>query len=125
MKEIIISKHFCFKTPFITLQSRLMGIVTKAGHHLMRLITPCLLCISGGKQFSPGLSQNSVSFDSPIGRAALSALIRSEMKPLRLKLGFANIPCKRRDVSETPFLHPCLLGLEALGFSFKSRKTLK
>lgn len=71
-----------------------MGIVTKAGHYLMKLITPCLLYISGGKQFSPELSQNSVNFDSPIGRASLSALIHSEIIPVRLKLGFANIPCK-------------------------------
>lgn len=101
VKEIIVSEHFCFKAPFITSQSRLVGIVTKAGHRLMRLITPCLLPISGRKLFSPGLCQNSVSFDSPSGRAYLSALIPSEIKPMRLKLGFEIFLVKVRDVSET------------------------
>lgn len=84
-------------------------MVTKAGHHLMWLITPCLLCVSGGKQFSPGLSQCSVSFDSHLGKAHLFALMHGEIKLAWLKLCFANILCKDKRWWRILSVHLCLV----------------
>lgn len=68
------------------------------------------LCVSGGKQFSPGLSQHSVSFDSPIRNGHLFALMQGEIKLMWLELCFANIPCKdKRHWRISSSTHVCLV----------------